>query len=174
MIDGPPLLLDETHDASVFCCGETDLDVWLQRRALANQRSGASRTYVVTAGGRVAGYYALAAGAVAAALATGRARRNMPDPIPVMVLGRLAVDVASQGRGLGLDLLRDAVLRSLGAADIVGIRALVVHALHERAARFYVRAGFTPTPLRPTTLMLVLADARAALALSGGVTACGG
>jgi GNAT superfamily N-acetyltransferase len=164
MIDGPPQLLTEDHDLSGFVCGEPDLDDWLRRWALANQRSGASRTYVATRKGRVVGYYALAAGAVAAAEATGRARRNMPDPIPVLVLGRLAVDLACQGRGLGLDLLRDAVLRSLAAADIIGIRAIVVHALNDRAARFYTRAGFVPTPLRPSAMLLVVADIRAALA----------
>ncbi|WP_244432676.1 GNAT family N-acetyltransferase [Desulfocurvibacter africanus] len=148
-----------------FQSGEPALDEWLRRRALANQRSGASRTYVVTDNVRVAGYYALAVGAVVAAEAPGKVRRNMPDIIPVMVLGRLAVDQTFQGRGLGLDLLRDAVLRTLQAADIAGIRALLVHALHEKAAGFYARAGFQPSPLRPLTCMLLLADARKALGL---------
>ncbi len=161
---GPPEPLAEAHDLESFSCGEPALDRWLRRRARQNQRNGASRTYVVTAGGRVVGYYALAAGAVAASDAPGQVRRNMPDPVPVMVLGRLAVDVAFQGRGIGFDLLRDAVLRTLGAADVVGIRALLVHALHERAVRFYEQADFAPSPLRPLTLMLLLDDARAVLA----------
>lgn len=155
-----PEPLGPGHDLSDFSCGQPSLDEWLRRRALANQASGASRTYVVCSAERVIGYYALAAGAVAVCEATGRVRREMPDPIPVMVLGRLAVDRRRQGRGLGLDLLRDAVLRTLKAAEIVGVRALLVHALDERAAHFYLRAGFSPSPLRPLTLMLRLADAR--------------
>jgi GNAT superfamily N-acetyltransferase len=163
VIVSAPELLAPGHEVAAFCCGEAVLDDWLRRRALANQRNGASRTYVVLAEERVAGYYALAAGAVATAEATGRARRNMPDPIPVMVLGRLAVDRAFQGLGLGQDLLRDAIFRTLAAADLVGIRAMVVHALNDRAASFYARAGFAPTPIRPNAMMLVLADARLAL-----------
>jgi GNAT superfamily N-acetyltransferase len=158
-----PELLDVHHDLARFSSGEKELDDWLKRRALANQISGASRTYVVTVGNRVIGYYALANGSVMAAEATGRVRRNMPDPIPVMVLGRLAVDQAWQGKGLGAALLRDAILRTLQAAEIAGIRAILVHALHEKAAAFYRRAGFTPSPLSDTILMLTLKDAHAAL-----------
>ncbi len=159
-----PEPLGETHEVALFQSGEPSLDEWLRRRALANQRAGASRTYVVVDGNRVVGYYALAAGAVAVAEATSRVHRNMPDPIPVMVLGRLAVDQAWQGKGLGLDLLRDAVLRTLQAADIAGIRALLAHALNEKAARFYLHAGFQPSPLRSLTCMLLLDDARKSLA----------
>jgi predicted N-acetyltransferase YhbS len=138
------------------------LDDWLRRRALANQESGASRTHVVAIGRRVVGYYALAAGAVAPA-ATGRVRRNMPDPVPVMVLGRLAVDVGWQGRGLGRALLCDALLRTLQAADIAGIRAILVHAIDDDARRFYQRCGFRPSPIDPLTLMITVRDARTAL-----------
>lgn len=159
----PPEPLSEAHDVAAFHSGEPSLDDWLRQRALNNQRTGATRTYVITDDVRVIGYYALATGAVAASEATGRVRRNMPDPIPVMILGRLAVDQAWQGQGLGFDLLQDAVLRTLQAADIAGIRALLVHALHENAARFYEHAGFQPSSLRPLTYMLLLDDARAAL-----------
>jgi GNAT superfamily N-acetyltransferase len=139
------------------------LDDWLRRRALANQASGASRTYVVMAQNRVVAYYALANGSVIPGQAPGRVRRNMPDPIPVMVLGRLAVDRQWQGKGLGSALLRDAILRTLQAAQIAGIRAILVHALHQRAADFYRHHGFLPSPLSDHTLMLLLQDARAAL-----------
>jgi GNAT superfamily N-acetyltransferase len=115
----------------------------LKRRALPNEASGASRTYVVSAAGRVVGYYALATGAVAQQLATGRVRRNMPEPIPVMVIGRLAVDREHQGMALGSALLKDALLRTLNAASIVGIRAVLLHAISDGAKRFYEKAGFT-------------------------------
>jgi len=160
----PPEPLIAAHDLEDFRCGEPVLDEWLRRRALANQEAGASRTYVlVDDNGAIAGYYALSAGALLAKEASGRVRRNMPDPIPVMVLGRLAVSTVCQGQGLGRELLRDAVLRTIHASEIVGCRALLVHALHERAARFYERSGFQPSPVRPLTLMLLLSNARAAL-----------
>ena len=161
---GAPERLEQDHDVSAFDSGTPVLDDWLRRRALRNQDSGASRTYVICEGRRVVGYYALAAGAVAHAEATGRARRNMPEPIPVMVLGRLAIDALCQGRGLGRALLQDAVLRTLQAADIAGIRALLVHAISEDAKRFYERCGFRPSPIDPMTLMMTLKDARLALA----------
>ena len=108
---------------------------------------------------RVIGYYALANGAMALQAATGRTRRNMPDPIPVMVLGRLAVDKTYQGSGLGQGLLRDGILRTIQAAKIGGIRAILVHAISEDAKRFYERCGFTLSPLDPMTLMITVADA---------------
>lgn len=151
-----PVPLAASHDISAFSSGTPVLDDWLRKRALANQGSGASRTYVIADGAKVVGYYALAAGSVAAAEATGKVRRNMPDPVPVMILARLAIDTAWQGKGLGSDLLRDAVLRTMQAAEIAGIRALLVHALDERAAKFYERAGFTVSPVRALTYFLVL------------------
>ena len=162
MTVGRPRLLTGDLDLADFACGTPALDEWLRHRALANQESGASRTYVVTVDRRVVGYYALANGSVVAAEAPGRVRRNMPDPIPVMILGRLAVDRSRQGRGLGSDLLRDAVLRTLQAAEIAGIRALLVHALDEGAARFYARSGFLPSPMRPLTYFLPLEQIRRA------------
>lgn len=109
------------------------------------------------------GYYALATGAVAQQHATGKVRRNVPESIPVMVLGRLAVDRAYQGRGLGSALLRDALMRTLNAASIVGIRAVLLHAVSEDAKRFYERAGFASSPLDPMTMMITLADVERAL-----------
>jgi GNAT superfamily N-acetyltransferase len=156
---GAPERLAADHDLASFDSGSPVLDDWLRRRALPNQESGASRTYVIRAGQRVIGYYALAAGAIAPAEATGRTRRNMRDPVPVMVLGRLAVDARYQSRGLGRALLRDAILRTLQAADIAGIRAILVHAISEDAKRFYERCGFLPSPVDPMTLMITLRDA---------------
>ena len=159
----PPEKLTPDHDISSFDSGVPQLDDWLKRRALANEGGGASRTYVVCAGGRVVGYYALANGAVAHNEVTGKVRRNMPEPIPVMVLGRLAIDRAYQGRRLGASLLRDAILRTLQAADIAGIRAILVHAISEDAKKFYERCGFVPSPVDPMTLMITVAEAKKAL-----------
>jgi GNAT superfamily N-acetyltransferase len=167
-MSAPPVSVPEHltsgHDVSVFDSGVPELDDWLRRRALQNEASGASRTYVVSAGGQVVGYYALATGAIAQRQATGRVRRNMPDPIPVMVIGRLAVDRAYQGRGLGSALLRDALLRTLNAATVVGIRAVLLHAVSEEAKRFYEKAGFSSSPVDPMTMMITLADIDRALA----------
>jgi GNAT superfamily N-acetyltransferase len=153
-----PEHLTAKHDVSTFDSGVPELDTWLKRRALQNETSGASRTYVVTAGDRVVGYYALATGAVAQLQATGKVRRNMPEPIPVMVIGRLAVDRRHQAQGLGSGLLRDALLRTLNAASIVGIRAVLLHAISGDAKRFYERAGFSASPVDPMTMMITLAE----------------
>ncbi len=164
---GAPETLRPDHDLLSFDSGTPVLDDWLRRRALRNQESGASRTYVICAGRRagkrVVGYYALAPGAIAEVEATARTRRNMPDPVPVMVIGRLAMDAGYQGRGLGRALLRDAVLRTMQAADIAGIRAMLVHAISEDAKRFYERCGFQPSPVDPMTLMITPRDAHQAL-----------
>ena len=154
-----PEKLRTDHDLSEFECGEPTLDDWLRRRALPNEESGASRTYVVCAGQRVVGYYALAVGAVAHAEAPGRVRRNMPDPVPVMIIGRLAVHQGYQGMKIGPALLRDAILRTLQAAEIAGVRAILVHAISERARQFYESCGFIPSPMDPMTLMITAAEA---------------
>ena len=151
------------HDVSTFQSGEETLDTWLKRRALKNQISGASRTFVVCEAARVVGYYALASGAVAVEAASGRFKRNMPDPIPVVILGRLAVDQSLHGQGLGRALVQDAARRVLHAADTIGIRGMLVHALSESAKAFYERVGFDPSPLDPMLLMVTLADLQAAL-----------
>lgn len=156
---GPPERLSAQHCLSGFDSGEPALDDWLRRRAERNEASGASRTYVVCVGRKVVGYYTLAAGAIAHAGAPGRTRRNMPDPVPVIVLGRLAVDKAYHGQGIGTGLLRDAVLRIVQAAEIAGIRAILVHAISEEAKRFYEKYGFVASPIDPLTVMIVVADA---------------
>ena len=152
-----PVPLTADHRVADFDCGEPSLNDWLKRRALANQSSGASRTFVaVDADGRVLGYYALAAGAVSHELAVGAVRRNMPDPVPVLVLGRLAVDKQAQGMKLGAGLLQDAVKRSWTVAQHAGVRALLVHALDARAKAFYEYYGFQVSPVQPMMLMLRL------------------
>ncbi|MDP2419276.1 MAG: GNAT family N-acetyltransferase [Hydrogenophaga sp.] len=157
-----PQPLATVHLLVDFECGEPALDEWLKRRALNNQLSGASRTFVVVDDEqRVRGFYALAAGAVAHTTATSSVRRNMPDPIPVMVLGRLAVDRRAQGIQLGAALLQDAVHRAIAVSQNTGVRALLVHALHEQAKAFYEHYGFQESPTHPMTLMLCLNSAKA-------------
>lgn len=155
-----PHPLSEQDDCSAFDCGEASLNDWLRRKALANQVSGASRTFVITGTGtaanQVLGYYALAAGAVSHAESSRAVRRNMPDPIPVIVLGRLAIDRFCHGQGLGSALLKDAILRTLNVAENAGIRALLVHALHDKAREFYLHHGFSVSPISTTTLLLCL------------------
>jgi len=162
MSDGPavsaPEHLKAEHDLTAFDCGTPELDSWLKRRALQNEGLGTSRTYVVTAEGRVVGFYAIANGAVAHKDVSAKTRRNMPDPIPVMVLARLAVDKAYQRRGIGSALLRDALLRTLNASQIAGIRAVLLHAISEDANRLYQKAGFYECPVDPMTMMITLAE----------------
>ena len=150
--------LNESHILDQFECGEPALDDWLRRRALANQASGASRTFVTCRDARVVGYYALAAGGITSNEAPGRVRRNMPDPIPVMVLGRLAVDSREQRKGLGALLLRDAVERTRRLASEMGMAGIVVHAISAEAKRFYQHWGFVESPLNPMTLVARLKD----------------
>lgn len=159
-----PARLSGDHDLAGFDSGEPALDDWLRRRALQNEASGASRTYVVCNGGRVVGYYTLAVGAVEQVRAVGRVKRNMPDPVPVMILGRLAIDKAYQGRGIGTGLLREAILRTVQASEIAGIRAILVHALSEKARGFYENLGFARSPIDPLTVMITVEEASKMLA----------
>lgn len=158
-----PEPLQPDHDIASFDCGVPSLNAWLERRPAANQASGASRVFVVCDDGRVVGYYALASSAVATAAAPGRYRRNMPNPVPVVVLGRLAVATSHHGQGLGRALFQDAALRVIHAADAIGIRGMVVHALSEQARDFYLRLGLDESPLDPMTLMVTVADLRVAV-----------
>lgn len=151
-----PVPLTAGHQLSSFNCGNRALDAWLKDRALKNQASGASRTFVVCRDGRVVGYYALATGSIERIAAPGRIRRNMPEPVPVMVLGRLAVDVSMQRSRLGSRLLKDALLRTVRVSKNAGIRAMLAHATSDEAARFYKRRGFQPSPMDSMTLMLPL------------------
>jgi predicted N-acetyltransferase YhbS len=162
MLSAPVPLLP-MHQTERFACGIESLDMWLKRRALKNQISGASRTFVVCDSSQVLAYYALTSSAVVVKATSGRFRRNMPDPIPVVVLGRLAVDRKLHGRGIGRALVRDAAMRVLQAAEIIGIRGIVVHALSDAAKAFYEHIGFDPSPLDPMTLMITLSDLEASL-----------
>jgi GNAT superfamily N-acetyltransferase len=154
---GAPRPLDDAHRLEDFRCSAPELAKWLLERARQNQASGASRCFVVADGQRrVVGYYALAAGSVSLETAPGRIRRNMPDPVPVIVLGRLAVHVDWAGRGIGQGLLKDAVLRSLQACEQIGARALLCHAVDEAAKAFYRRHGFIESPIHDMTVMLPL------------------
>lgn len=159
MLKAPEPLANH-HKIESFQSGIASLDDWLKRRAAANQASGASRTFVACDDDRVVAYYALASGAVAAAVTRGRFRRNMPDPIPVVILARLAVARSYQGQGLGRALFQDAAQRVMHAADSIGIRGLLAHAISEEAKAFYLKLGLEVSPLDPMTLMATLPDLR--------------
>ena len=153
----PPEPLSAAYGVDDFDCGELVLNDWLKRRAMGNQLSGASRTFVVVdQRQQVCGYYAIAAGAVAHNAATGIVRRNMPDPIPVLVLARLAVAQHAQGMKLGAGLLQDALNRAVLVSSNTGVRALLVHALNAQARQFYEHFGFQASPVDAMTLMLRL------------------
>jgi GNAT superfamily N-acetyltransferase len=158
-----PQPLSDRHQLSDFESGEPSLDDWLKRRAARNQANGASRSYVVCEGNAVIGYYCLAAGAIGQAEAPSRLKRNRPDPIPVLVLGRLAIHKDQHQKGIGTALLNDAIRRAIQAADIAGITALLVQAISEQARRFYLSRGFVESPIKPMTLCLMLATVRQAL-----------
>jgi GNAT superfamily N-acetyltransferase len=145
-----------------FDCGAHDLNNWLKARAYGNELAGASRTFVIEQDGRVIGYYALTAGSILHADASGNIRRNMPDPVPAAILARLAIDKAFQNDGLGREMLQDAVRRTIFAAETLGVRAMMVHALSERARRFYETYGFKRSPTHDMTLMATLSDLRKA------------
>ena len=149
----PPVPIRPDHDLRTFRSGKAALDDWLRERALKNE-GPAGRTYVVCAEGAVVAYYCLATGGTRHAEAPGRLRRNMPDPVPMLVLARLAVDAAFQRKGLGSGLLKDAMLRAAEAHRIVGFRALVVHAKDDEALGFYARYGFQEYPSGTKALFL--------------------
>lgn len=151
-----PTLLTTDYQLNDFDCGVDSLDDWLKKRAHPNQINGASRTYVVAEGKRVVGFYCLASGALELNNTPTSIRRNMPDPVPVAILGRLAVDKSCQGKGLGVALLQDAVVRTAQAGGILGIRGLLVHALSIEAKAFYEHHGFIASPTQPMTLILSL------------------
>src|SRR5437016_8306617 len=168
----PPLLgtilLEKSHDVSAFDCGETPLNYYLRKHAWHNQQNRSARTYVVLRGERVVGYYSLAAASVERAEAPARVAKGLArHPIPVVRLARLAVDQAEKGKGLGTALLKDALLRSLQAADIIGCRAVLVHAKDQAAQAFYRKFGFESSPIDEFHLYLLMKDIKAGL---GGVS----
>lgn len=149
-----PEPLSASHQLDLFDCGNATLNDWLKKRAIRNQKEGASRSFVVCNRQQVVAYYALASGSVERTIAPKAIARNMPEPIPVMVLGRLAVDQAYQGMQLGSLMLRDALLRVVNVSRQVGIRALLVRAISEDAKRFYQQYGFQSSPIDSMTLFL--------------------
>ena len=155
----PPVLLTKDHDRNSFDCGVPSLNEYLKKYALQNQKKHAARTYVATRGNRIVGYYSLAYGAVSLEEAPQRVASGLPrHPIPVILLARLAVDSTEQGRGLGAALLKDALLRTILAAEIAGLRAMLVHAKNDSARHFYEKFGFEPSPIDPYHLLLRLSD----------------
>jgi GNAT superfamily N-acetyltransferase len=155
--------LDRTHVVEPFTCGQHELDRFLIRHALSAQQSNSSQTYVALAGQDVIGFYTIVAGEVHHANAPERVVKGMPrHPIPLLVLARLAVHVSAQGRGIGAGLLLDALGRTLQVADVVGIRALAVHAKDDQAAAFYRHFGFAPSPTDPRHLFMITKDIRLA------------
>lgn len=158
-----PRPIREGDDTASFDSGEPSLDAYLRKRALANHPQGASRCFVTSRSGRIAGYYALASAGVQRRDSPGKVRRNMPDPVPVILLSRLAVDGKFQSLGLGKHLLRDAIERCVLAADVIGVQAMLVHALHDDACAFYCHFDFEPSPTDPLHLQLLIDDAGALL-----------
>lgn len=157
--------LSPAHDVSTFDCGAHDsLNVWLKRFAWTNQQSETSRTYVVHRGRRVVAYYSIATGSVRRDEAPSRIAKGITNhPVPVVVVTRLAVDKSEQGMGLGKTLLKDALARIAAAAEIVGVRAVLVHAIDANAGKFYRHFGFEPSPSSDLHLMLLMKELRKGL-----------
>lgn len=155
-----PSLISGYHEVANFDCGEPSLDQWLKTRAIKNNVSGASRCFVICDDKKVVGYYCLSAGAISRESAPKKMRRNMPDSLPVLVLGRLAIDKKYHNKGLGSALLRDAMIRSVSIAEDAGIFAILVHSLSEQAKRFYMSRGFVESPLQPMTLFMTIETIR--------------
>lgn len=159
----PPVPLTSTHVVTDFDCGVDSLNEWLLKRALKNQTIGASRTFVVTNGEIVVGYYCLCSAAIDRIEPPKAKKRNMPDPIPSVLIGRLAVDLRYQGQKIGLSLLQDAIYRIVAASQSIGIAYILVHALDDTAKRFYEINGFVAIPEEPLTLFLSVATAESAM-----------
>jgi GNAT superfamily N-acetyltransferase len=160
----PPAPITSVHELADFDSGELSLDEWLKKRALKKHATGASRCFVLCAGASVIGYYSLSAGAIGHEAAPKAMRRNMPDPLPVILLGRLAVAKHYHNQGLGQSLLRDAMLRAVNVAGDAGVFAILVHAISDQAKRFYLSRGFVESPLQPMTLLMTLETVRSILA----------
>ena len=159
----PPAPISAAHKLADFDSGEPSLDEWLKRRALKNHAAGASRCFVLCAGAVVVGYYSLSAGAISHDVAPKAMRRNMPDPLPILLLGRLAIDKHYHNHGFGSALLRDALLRAVAVARDAGVFAILLHAISPEAKQFYLSRGFVQSPLQPMTLMMTLETVRVVL-----------
>jgi GNAT superfamily N-acetyltransferase len=160
----PPAPITADHELENFDSGVLSLNEWLKRRAFKNHASGASRCFVLCAGATVIAYYSLSAGAISHEAAPKAMRRNMPDPLPVLLLGRLAVDRRYHNQGIGQALLRDAMLRAVNVASDAGVFAILVHALSDQAKQFYLSRGFVESPLQPMTLFMTIETVRSILA----------
>jgi GNAT superfamily N-acetyltransferase len=160
----PPAPITADQEMASFDSGEPSLNEWLKKRAFKNHVSGASRCFVLCAGANVIGYYSLSAGAISHETAPKPMRRNMPGPLPVLLLGRLAVDKRYHNQGIGQALLRDAMLRAVNVAGDAGVFALLVHALSDQAKQFYLSRGFVESLLQPMTLIMTVETIRSILA----------
>ena len=155
--------LHRTHNVEQFTCGQPELDRFLIRHALQAQQSNSSQTYVAVSGSEVVGFYTIVAGEAQHAQAPERVVKGMPrHPIPLLVLARLAVHTKAQGHGIGSGLLLDALGRTLQVADVIGVRALAVHAKDDRAIAFYRHFGFTPSPSDERHMFMIIKDIRLA------------
>jgi GNAT superfamily N-acetyltransferase len=159
-----PILLSSDHDLAGFDCGKAPLNDFLVKYALQNQASGGARTYVLTRGKRVIGYYSLAPASVAPTDAPARVMKGQGRyPVPVILMARFALDLSEQGKGYGKVLFRDAIRRALAGADAIGGRAFLVHAKDEEARAFYARFGMEASPTNPLHLFLLFKDIRKSL-----------
>lgn len=156
-----PAPLNSSHTLDGFDCGDDALNEWLRHRALRNQREGSSRTWIVTSQSQVVAFYASSTAAITRVEATKRAARNQPDPLPAMLLGRLAVDQDHQGQGLAAALLKHFLLKALEVAELTGLRLVLVHAKNDQAASFYRHYQFEPSPIDDLTLIMLIKDIRA-------------
>ena len=160
----PPAPIKADHELAGFNSGEPSLNEWLKKRAFKNHASGASHCFVLCAGADVIGYYSLSAGAISHEVAPKTMRRNMSNPLPVLLLGRFAVDKRYHNQGIGQALLRDAMLRAVNVAGDAGVFALLVHTLSDQAKQFYLSRGFVESPLQPMTLFMTIETIRSILA----------
>jgi GNAT superfamily N-acetyltransferase len=160
----PPAPITADQNLTDFDSGESSLNAWLKKRAFKNHMSGASRCFVLCAGANIIGYYSLSAGAISHETAPKSMRRNMANPLPVLLLGRLAVDKRYHNQGIGQALLRDAMLRAVNVAGDAGVIALLVHALSDQAKQFYLSRGFVESPLQAMTLIMTIETIRSILA----------
>ena len=163
-----PVLLDKNHETEGFDCGKAPLNEFLSKYALHNQASGGARTYVLTRGHRVIGYYSLAPAAISPMDAPARVLKGQGRyPVPAILMARFALDISEQGKGLGKDLFRDAIRRALAGAEVIGGRVFLVHAKDEESRAFYLRFGMEESPTNPLHLLLLFKDIRRSLGLAG-------